>query len=110
MQLALHLPSIFLNRSGSTTAPSLFHRALEAHISEVTNSASQLLAHHQVGAAQQFPGKCDIIEQLACKAADWAHDDIPNDTSRNVDPEPNFVPTLPDSVRIIACPERYTYH
>jgi len=37
-----------------------------------------------------------------------AHDEVPNDTSLNVDPEPNFVPTFPDSVRIIACPERYT--
>lgn len=49
------------------------------------------------------------MEQLACKAADSAHDDIPNDNSPNVDPEPNFVPTFPDSVRIIARPERYTY-
>jgi hypothetical protein len=78
---------------------------LELHRGGTTTSASQLEAHLQVAPEEQFQENHDINEHSTCQVADKIHDNVPDDTSPNVDAGVDVIPTFKDSMRIMMCPE-----
>jgi hypothetical protein len=65
MRSVLDVQFTFLRMSPTTTVGYLPHSALELHIAETINSASQLEALLQIFQAQLFPGNHDIVENSA---------------------------------------------
>jgi hypothetical protein len=70
MQSAINFQSTFLYMSRSTIAGKFPHGALELHLAEYTNSASQLQAYLQIAPVERFPESPDIVDQSAFKVAD----------------------------------------